>query len=97
MEYVWLANFTGCPAISIPIGMGTPRTEDFPGANPGGGKIPVGLMAMAEWGGEESLLEWGRVTEEWAWKDDEGSEFWGRMKRAGTWVDVLDAATKVEG
>ena len=50
MEYVWLANFTGCPALSIPVGLAEPKE--------GTGGIPMGLMAMAEWGAEEELLEW---------------------------------------
>lgn len=41
MEYIWLANFTGCPALSIPVAMTEPKE--------GTGKIPIGLMAMAEW------------------------------------------------
>ena len=49
MEYVWLANFTGCPAFSVSGG----RVQ----AKEGKGKIPVGLMAMAEWGAENNLIE----------------------------------------
>ena len=60
MEYIWLANFTGCPAISVPVGMAEPKA--------GTGKIPIGLMAMAEWGAEEDLLHWGKVGEQWAFK-----------------------------
>lgn len=50
MEYVWLANFTGCPAINFPAGY-----VDTTG-------IPVGVMAMGEWGSEESLLTFVRDT-----------------------------------
>ena len=81
MTYAWLANFTGCPAISIPIG----RAEGKKGA----GKVPVGLMAMGEWGDEERLLEWGKVGEKWAW-DEEGSE--QRMKSPDGSVDILRLA-----
>lgn len=49
MEYVWLANFTGCPAISCPAGL----TGD-------GDKVPVGVMAMGEWGTEEDLIAFAR-------------------------------------
>lgn len=81
MEYVWLANFTGCPALSIPVGKTKPKQ--------GNGDVPVGLMAMGEWGAEDSLLEWGRVGEQWAWKEE-------RISRPGTWVDVVDVArTKI--
>lgn len=82
MEYVWLANFTGCPALSVPVG----RAH----AKEGKGRIPVGLMAMAEWGAEEDLIEWGKAGEKWAWEDE------GRMGRAVGWVDVLEAAKAVE-
>ncbi|KAL8802731.1 MAG: hypothetical protein Q9182_003629 [Xanthomendoza sp. 2 TL-2023] len=74
MRYVWLANFTGCPALSIPVGMGE-------------GGIPFGMMAMGEWGDEEGLMEWGRVGEEWVWR--EGEEKVVRAKGwedAGGWI-----------
>ncbi|EEP82255.1 conserved hypothetical protein [Uncinocarpus reesii 1704] len=48
MEYVYLANFSGCPAISCPMGY----VEDS--------KMPVGIMGMSEWGSEWALIEWGR-------------------------------------
>ncbi|KAK2743799.1 hypothetical protein FQN57_004736 [Myotisia sp. PD_48] len=48
MEYVYLANFTGCPAISCPMGYDEST------------RMPVGIMGMGEWGGEEALIEWGR-------------------------------------
>ena len=58
MIYIWLANFTGCPAITIPIGSANPEI--------GKGKIPVGMMAMTEWGGEDALIQWGKEGETWA-------------------------------
>ncbi|KAB8257280.1 amidase signature domain-containing protein [Aspergillus pseudonomiae] len=48
MEYVWLANFTGCPAINCPAGF----VQDT--------RVPVGLMAMGEWGTEEDLIAFAR-------------------------------------
>ncbi|KAE8142714.1 amidase signature domain-containing protein [Aspergillus pseudotamarii] len=48
MEYVWLANFTGCPAINCPAGY----VQDT--------RVPVGLMAMGEWGTEEDLIAFAR-------------------------------------
>ncbi|KAJ5774902.1 Amidase [Penicillium paradoxum] len=48
MEYVWLANFAGCPAISCPAGYA-----------PDSG-VPIGLMAMGEWGAEEELFAFAR-------------------------------------
>ncbi|KAK4697412.1 amidase, partial [Lecanoromycetidae sp. Uapishka_2] len=79
MTYVWMANFLGCPALSIPVG----RVE----AKEGEGRVPVGLMAMGEWGDEEGLFEWGRCGEEWAWK--EGQE---TMEKPRNWVDVIEVA-----
>ena len=81
MTYVWLANFCGCPAITIPVGRAN--------AKEGEGKIPIGLMAMAEWGREEDLIEWGRSGEEWAWKAGEK-----RMGKPENWVDVIDLAKR---
>ncbi|GCB26115.1 fatty acid amide hydrolase [Aspergillus awamori] len=51
MEYVWLANFTGCPAISCPAGYDVLD---------GGSRVPVGFMAMGEWGSEEELIAFAR-------------------------------------
>ena len=79
MTYVWLANFLGCPSITIPVGRVTPKEGD--------GKVPIGLMAMGEWGGEEELIEWGRVGEEWAWRVGEE-----KVAKPGNWVDVLELA-----
>jgi len=45
MEYVWIANFCGNPAISAPVGYLEPAK--------GKGRVPVGLMAMGEWGSED--------------------------------------------
>ncbi|KAI5296198.1 hypothetical protein KEM52_005218 [Ascosphaera acerosa] len=83
MEYVWLANFTGCPAINRPMAY-----EDKTG-------VPLGIMGMGEWGSEELLIEWAREGEAFL-KDVTGQE--GGLKRPrgkmvskdGTdWVDVL--------
>ncbi|KIW19269.1 hypothetical protein PV08_03563 [Exophiala spinifera] len=74
MEYVYLANFVGCPAISFPMGY----TDN---------NVPVGLMAMGEWGSEEQLISFG--------KEGEGLLEGGIRRPRGDkmWVDVL-AATK---
>ena len=80
MTYVWLANFSGCPSLTIPVGRVAPMGE-------GEGMVPVGLMAMGEWGGEEGLMEWGRVGEEWAWRVGEE-----KMGKPGVWEDVLGLA-----
>ncbi len=59
MEYVWLANFTGAPAISVPVG------------NADGG-VPVGLMGMSEWGDEEGLIGFGYEVERYLHQTDGG-------------------------
>lgn len=79
MEYVWLANFCGNPAVSVPVGFVDPVK--------GEGKIPIGLMAMGEWGAEEQLLEWGKEAEGYLTDVYEG----GRV-RPGNWEDVVELA-----
>ncbi|KAK3081414.1 hypothetical protein LTS18_006911 [Coniosporium uncinatum] len=83
MEYVWLANFTGCPAVSLPVGYVNP-IEGY-----GEGKIPVGLMGMAEWGAKNALIEFGYDGERYLNELLEG----GRRRPEG-WVDVLGLAGK---
>ena len=81
MEFIWPANFCGCPALSVPVGL-APATL--------GGRVPIGLMGMAEWGAEDTLLEWGRVSEEWAWTRESSIG----MEKPLAWADVLEAAGK---
>lgn len=70
-RYVFLSNFTGCPSISIPCGY----SEEG---------LPIGLMGMATWGAEETLLELGRVGERYL------EEVVGRRKPNGeAWVDMM--------
>ncbi|KAH7318930.1 amidase signature domain-containing protein [Rhexocercosporidium sp. MPI-PUGE-AT-0058] len=76
MEYVWLANFCGNPAISCPVGYVEPTK--------GKGSVPVGIMAMGEWGAELGLLEWGRECERWLNEVTPS----GR-KQPGNWEDVV--------
>jgi Asp-tRNA(Asn)/Glu-tRNA(Gln) amidotransferase A subunit family amidase len=83
MEYVWFANFTGLPSLSVPMGYVDPVQGD--------GKIPVGLMATAEWGEEDALIEWGREAEGWLNQGLEG----GRVLPS-TWVDVVKLASEEE-
>lgn len=77
MEYVWLANFCGNPAISVPVGYVEPTK--------GEGRVPVGMMAMAEWGGEEQLLGWGYEAEGFLNGNGRG----GGRQRAANWYDGL--------
>lgn len=83
MQYIWLANFTGIPAITAPVGYAEPKK--------GKGNIPVGLMGMGIWGGEEGLIEFGFELEKYLHEVVEG----GRAKPKN-WVDVLKLATEPE-
>lgn len=59
MEYAWMANFLGVSALSVPAGFVGAEGEEGAGEEADEGGIPVGLMGMGEWAGEEGLLEWG--------------------------------------
>jgi Asp-tRNA(Asn)/Glu-tRNA(Gln) amidotransferase A subunit family amidase len=76
MEYVWLANFTGCPAISVPVG--------YANASGGGGRVPIGLMGMNDWGKEDELMAFGYDVEKWLHDECEG----GRQ-RPENFVDIF--------
>jgi Asp-tRNA(Asn)/Glu-tRNA(Gln) amidotransferase A subunit family amidase len=88
MEYVYLANFTGCPAINFPAGY----VE--------GTGMPVGLMAMGEWGSEEALLAFVKDT-----TTTTTELAGGRLKtphdengESASWVDVIgEAENKING
>lgn len=70
-RYVFLSNFVGCPSISMPCGY----SEEA---------LPIGLMGMATWGAEETLLELGRATERYL------EDVVGRRKPGGeSWVDMM--------
>jgi Asp-tRNA(Asn)/Glu-tRNA(Gln) amidotransferase A subunit family amidase len=79
IEYVWLANFSGTPSISFPVGYLDPVDGD--------GKLPVGMMGLGEWGSEDALIEFGYDGERYLHTGLQG----GRQKPAG-WVDSLDLA-----
>ncbi|KAI9171662.1 Fatty acid amide hydrolase [Paramyrothecium foliicola] len=77
--YVWLANMTGIPAVSAPVG--------YANVEHGDGKMPVSLMAHGEWGSEEQLLAWAGEAESYLHTVYDG----GRV-RPKAWFDVLKAA-----
>jgi amidase len=92
MEYVWLANFTGCPAINCPAGY----------SNAG---VPIGVMAMGEWGTEEELIAFARDGEaildlpenQPHTKDDSSEQSSGLRVPHGNssrWEDVIATATQ---
>lgn len=79
MTYAWLANTSGCPAVTVPVGYAEPER--------GRGRLPVGMLAMGMWGEEERLLRWAAEGERYireVYPD-------GRLKPEG-WVDVIGLA-----
>ena len=89
MRYVWLANFCGVPALTVPAGYVVPEGEVDAGTVADGkteGKVPVGLMATAEWTHEDGLLRFGADAEE------VGA---ARRHKPGNWVDVVGRAREV--
>lgn len=80
MEYVWLANLCGCPCLQVPVGY--VETE-------GGGKVPIGMMGMTEWGKDEEIIGWGYDAERWL---NDGLESGRQMPQV--WVDVLEIAKR---
>ncbi|KAL4934378.1 amidase [Aspergillus undulatus] len=96
MEYVWLANFTGCPAISCPGGYVESDRH----------RVPVGVMAMGEWGAEEDLIAFARDGEGVLDVDKGKGDVVGLSERSGltipcgaeaVWEDVIANAKKVGG
>ncbi|CAH0029620.1 unnamed protein product [Clonostachys rhizophaga] len=81
MMYIYLSNLVGTPSLSAPVGYVDP--------DQGKGKLPIGILAMGEWGAEEQLLVFAREAEEYLHEAYEG----GR-KRPDTWLDVLGEASK---
>ncbi|KAK0624649.1 amidase signature domain-containing protein [Bombardia bombarda] len=79
MTYAWYANMCGCPAVTCPAGYVDPKQ--------GKGKLPVGLMAMAEWGEEEQLLAFAGDVEGYL----NGAYPGGRL-RPEQWADVIGMA-----
>ncbi|TGO28153.1 hypothetical protein BPAE_0031g00180 [Botrytis paeoniae] len=74
----------GNPAISAPVGYADPVETA------GEGKIPIGLMAIGDWGSKDQLLGWGREAEIYLNHVYEG----GRKRPNGEgWVDVFKLAS----
>jgi Asp-tRNA(Asn)/Glu-tRNA(Gln) amidotransferase A subunit family amidase len=86
MRYVFLANISGCPAVTAPVGYAAPPEGDARG------RLPIGMMAMGEWGAEEQLLEWAGEAERYLQDKVEG----GRVVPEG-WVDAFEVAKNAGG
>lgn len=80
MMYIFLANLTGTPSISMPIGYATPKQ--------GEGRLAVGLLATGEWGSEEQLLAFAGETEKYL-----HAKYEGGRRRPDAWLDVFGLAT----
>lgn len=91
MEYVFMANFSGNPAISVPMGYMEAGGEENEAQDNSDRYVPAGLMAMGIWGSEEQLMEWAREGEELLAKGETDA-----IRRPGGegWVDVLGLAKK---
>lgn len=76
MEYSCFANWVGTPAISCPMGYAKSN-------------IPVGIMALGEWGSEEQLIRFAERHEGLL-----GEAGVRRPTGDGNWVDVLSKAKK---
>ncbi|KAG6038079.1 hypothetical protein E4U41_004588 [Claviceps citrina] len=80
MMYIFLANMTGTPSVSVPVGYATPKQ--------GEGRIPVGLLATGEWGAEEQLLQFASEAEAYLHtRYEEG------RRRPDAWLDVMTLAS----
>ncbi|KAJ9150301.1 N-acylethanolamine amidohydrolase [Pleurostoma richardsiae] len=84
MMFCWLANVVGCPSVTAPVGYVDPDA--------GTGKLPVGMLAMGEWGAEEQLLVWAGEAETYI-----NSVYPGGRLRPEGWVDVLALARRKNG
>lgn len=82
MTYAWLANFSGCPAISVPCGYADP-----PPSTKDSSKVPMGLCGMSDWCSEDALIAFGYDCERYLHDVLPGS----RLK-PGNWTDVLELA-----
>lgn len=93
MKYVWMANLCGVPSISVPAGFVVPKgaSADQGEVAPADtvGKVPVGVMAMADWCDEEALLRFGFDAED-------GARKMGKLERPETWVDVMKMAKEAK-
>ncbi|KAL2017386.1 hypothetical protein VTK56DRAFT_2229 [Thermocarpiscus australiensis] len=86
MRFAWYANTSGCPAVTCPAGYVDPSPQGE------GGKLPVGLMAMGEWGAEEQLLAFAGDVERYL-----NETYPGGRRRPAEWADVIGLAREKAG
>ncbi|KAI0144469.1 glutamyl-tRNA amidotransferase subunit A [Xylariaceae sp. FL1272] len=83
-EYTWVANFSGCPSLTAPAG--------YVQVNGGGNEVPVGVMGLAQWGGDEDLIEFGYDVEHVLSEALPDSR-----KMPKNWVDILKRSEDLRG
>ena len=81
MRYAWLSNLSGCPSVTCPMGYAVPEQGG------GEGKMPMGFLAMGEWGAEEQLLMLAAGMETYL-----NEQYTGGRLLPEEWVDVLELA-----
>ena len=79
MMYIFLANMTGTPSLSAPVGYVEP--------DQGEGKLSVSLLATGEWGSEEQLLGWATEAEDYL-----HTVYAEGRRRPDSWLDVIGLA-----
>ncbi|KAL2136511.1 hypothetical protein VTI74DRAFT_3336 [Chaetomium olivicolor] len=84
MTFAWYANTSGCPAVTCPAGYVPPKQ--------GEGNVPVGVMALGEWGAEEQLLGFAREAERYV-----NEVYPGGRQRPKEWADVIGLARERAG
>lgn len=88
-RFAWLANSTGLPSISAPVGYAPVDAVKGVRATTAIGVenvAPIGIMGTAEWGNEHATLEFGNAVRE-VMKQE-------ARPRPKLWVDVFDLARK---
>ncbi|KAG6222956.1 hypothetical protein E4U34_001154 [Claviceps purpurea] len=83
MMYIFLANLTGTPSVSVPVG--------YAPAKQGDGDLPIGLLATAEWGAEEQLLQFAGEAEEYL-----HVRYPDGRRRPDGWLDVMALARELK-
>ena len=94
MAFSWLANFTGCPCLNVPIGYADPAPDANKVDPDDRRKIPVGMTGMGEWGSEEGLISWARMVEGVLGEGGVRRPEILKGKEERGWVDILGLAER---